>query len=158
MLTEPVDFCLDPQFDGPDRLKCEACGCEWPDLYGTSYVCPECGDDPERNCMEAASHPPIPPNCLYFVQDENEWLFRAPNHWRGVLLSDTLCEEGWTHEHRDAWRPIIACIARCAWLDEGLNQSAKVSTSRQEYGDYCYNLAECWREWGYPMKQNQAPD
>lgn len=104
------------------------------------------------------SHPPVPPNCPYFAKDGEDWLFRAPNHWSGVVLASGV-EEGlvWTDEHLNGWRPIIAAVARCAWLDEAAKLNGYIAESGEDTSGYIDHLfkradmlknAQAWREWG----------
>lgn len=79
-----------------------------------------------------SDHPPIPPNCPYFVwnSEDDEFDFRQPIHKPYVDGGGTgsVCiglegkgsqyDDPWRPEFYGRWRPIIAAVARCAWLDE----------------------------------------
>lgn len=123
-------------------------------------------------------HPPIPPNCRYFERAYDLWGFRnsweqdwSANHSILVLLTEDN-QKHWVTQYGTAnlqtWRPIIAAVARCAWLDEHKRVNAewemfgisvrsgaidnKGSAAKMEayYQAYEASLenAEAWRVWG----------
>lgn len=60
-------------------------------------------------------HPPIPPNCDWFFEDEGKWFFTLPqsgrrNGWIAI-------EVGAAADMRDP-RTVIAVVAKSAWEDE----------------------------------------
>ena len=97
------------------------------------------------------SHPPIPPNCPYFeripgARKLDGWLFRFQNEGMDFTLCDI---EGFYDGHEDwlkANRPIIAAVARCAWLDEELNRMKE--RRRLDSLDECRTNAHAWAKWG----------
>lgn len=52
----------------------------------------------------------------------------------------------------DAWRPIIAAVARCGWLDiakERLDREDKTHiTDVGEWSKDAFVIADMWRKWG----------
>lgn len=95
-------------------------------------------------------HPPIPPNCPYF-RDSDGW---------HLLILISAGEERW-FDLSDMngplaiiWRPVIAAVARCAWLDvheEARNNNWACEWTHNERGEliskYQVNT-ESWRVWG----------
>lgn len=70
-------------------------------------------------------HPPVPPNCPWFDTDRDgsNW-FMYPGQETGMGMHEVVWLDGpmCAGHHRDVvlrdFRPIIAAVARCAWLDE----------------------------------------
>lgn len=102
------------------------------------------------------SHPPIPPGCPYFkLADSGRWYFVFPNgeaannNYTDILLA----ELGFTCDVDKEQRPVIAAVARCAWLDE----AEKVEAAYDENGviirtGLCNSQARknaaAWAAWG----------
>lgn len=60
------------------------------------------------------SHPPIPPNCQFFSRSsDSPWHFNMPHTDGSNEMISISLAEGYSRI-----RAIIACVARCAWLDE----------------------------------------
>ena len=110
-------------------------------------------DEPED--LAEMTHPPIPPNCPLFVAgafelfDGDGCIFMVLLDW--PLPEDTVTKRQNQHE-LEIYRPIIAAVARCAWLDEAerlrhdkvwLSDPWDMRTGRAREN------AEAWREWGY---------
>lgn len=102
-----------------------------------------------RDCIAAASqgekemkndHPPIPPNNSFFKKG----CFRFDGKW--LIIDDVSL--------RSMKRPIIAAVARCAWLDEAMKwakcpvNDCKNFDSIAEYKADAESNAEAWRVWG----------
>ncbi len=99
--------------------------------------------------------PPIPPNCPYFVTDEDRpgmlWF-----HCKNFKISNYEVAECLTIESDELQiiRPVVAAVARCAWLDEayrvrrgrcldtlvGVGQIGEYKTAKEN--------ASAWRVWG----------
>jgi len=110
------------------------------------------------------SHPPIPPNCEFFVKHT------SPKY----LGNDVFMLFGYDEvdlsadlpHHDRRMKKIIAAVARCAWLDEahkhwkaytvpdGYAQGVTPEDGAawrmkvKDYRDDCWNNAEAWRVWG----------
>lgn len=54
-------------------------------------------------------HPPVPPNCPFF--QDGRMVFPSSDLY-------PLMRPAWRLSAPDTMRPIIAAVARCAWLDE----------------------------------------
>jgi len=87
--------------------------------------------------------PPIPPGCECLVPINGELRLH-------VRLPD-----GTAYARPDAyWRPIIAAIARCAWLDEAERIHREVLSEKKaivgwyEGTQAAFANAELWRKWG----------
>ena len=82
-------------------------------------------------------HPPIPPNCESFVSNGGLCLL-IPESEDGseVCVSINQCDK--------AWRPIIAAVARCAWIDIADNDQ---ETEQKVYVEAMKN-ADAWKAWG----------
>ncbi len=79
------------------------------------------------------SHPPIP-RTINMIRKPSD-LCPGRFHWtigscRYIYFEDDTGD-----------RPIVAAIARCAWLDIGLKQGKKASGS-------AFENSELWRQWG----------
>lgn len=83
-------------------------------------------------------HPPIPPNCKYFVEDEDGVWFV---HWdnmptgtrsRTLISALTLWDKG-----------IVSAVARCAWFDY-------ILTNQGNINDRLLAMRNCdaWADWG----------
>jgi hypothetical protein len=98
-----------------------------------------------QNSVTHPPIPPLPPNCGHFREQY-------------FLLScgETICLLGTAR-----WRPIIAAVARCAWLDEAqaLDVTHKHAFSemrafptihRDEHAKYVAAIAnaKAWAKWG----------
>ena len=103
----------------------------------------------EPEYLAEMTHPPIPPNCPLFVAGAFE-LFDGDGCIFMVLLAwplpeDTVTKRQNQHELQ-LYRPIIAAVARCAWVDEAANchlRAAHVACHEANEN------AEAWRVWGY---------
>lgn len=92
---------------------------------------------------ETALHPPIPTFDKHFSQyADGHWFFSLLPHSAGhIRIYDA-------HEHRY----LVACAARCAWLDharestEALKQVRHVNLINEERD--CLANAEAWKKWG----------
>lgn len=102
--------------------------------------------------MSEPTHPPIPPNAEYFRYDngDEEWVFCVligPGEIRSLSLPT-----GGIFSR--LWRPIIAAVARCAWMDEGRRRCAALdaidggSMTGVRHDNESESNAEAWREWG----------
>ncbi len=64
--------------------------------------------------------PPIPPNCEFFLEVDGRWVFSAVG---GFAADSKLWARGdwpWPLDDIQAFQvPIIAAVARCAFLDIG---------------------------------------
>jgi hypothetical protein len=107
------------------------------------------------------SHPPIPLNCPYFkYEPDGKYFFNQQPQWVFGIPSKGESEVFFTWwVFVDHLRPLIAAVARCAWLDqasriEGLNTSATMSfydgMVATESRDIAIENAEAWRIWGVP--------
>lgn len=103
------------------------------------------------------SHPLIPPDCRYFTGE----FFDPPptSQWDegsghpAIMTTAPIAlnpEDGLV---LDMWRPVIAAVARCAWLDE----AEKYPDKFMKYGDHPHNenkrqealfRADEWKKWG----------
>jgi len=115
------------------------------------------------------NHPPIPPNCPYFKlttvhvlkegvppHDVQEWYFHeAPS------MSANFCEDislrflssTTLGQHRKEQRHVVACVARCAWLDSRNYPPKEYEHERDSMGHevweaMCEENAEAWKDWG----------
>lgn len=108
-------------------------------------------------------HPPIPPNCTCWFEVKND-----PNR-NGLWFSPFAHHHDtstWSHDESFPWdfsnpdlfdaeeRRIIACVARCAWLDEA-ERWAKTPVNDGKNFDAIAGYkaeaeanAEAWRKWG----------
>lgn len=86
------------------------------------------------------NYPQIPPHSDDFKQYVGEWFFLYPG---GRLSLLWVSEGGQNLDLKAAWRHIIACVARCAWLDRAEEFGDFVIKARDE----CLTNAEAWR-WG----------
>ncbi len=85
------------------------------------------------------SHPPIPPNSDYFVKVGNgDYLFQV-NPKLSVHTRVSIA----VYDTPECWRPIIAAVARCAWMDE----AAKIYGKEPKHYT-CLKNSEEWRIWG----------
>lgn len=97
--------------------------------------------------------PPIPPNCIQFQKSGNSLIdsFNTPAGYVALI----------TIHNNSYWRPIIAAVARCAWLDFAMKcnktlDSVDADTPNLEMvcGDLnsaasdAFNNAEAWSVWG----------
>jgi hypothetical protein len=105
------------------------------------------------------NHPPIPPNCDYFKLECDEWTFGLPGVTTNVVPESNSAKD----EHfARRLRPVIACVARCAWLDESerIIEVRRNMPNGEPY-EYCRKAkalkeeaykasdnAEAWRKWG----------
>lgn len=101
------------------------------------------------------SHPPIPPNCPYFgVMDESgEDAFQCSYMELWGLESPVMMDSKF-------WPPIIAAVARCAWLDEEAKLEDALDRIKAPYPEpwdsvptwrernAVHDNAEAWRVWG----------
>ncbi len=105
------------------------------------------------------SHPPIPPNCEHLREAGDSVLLCAGGKIIGSIQD--------FNARPQALRPIVAAVARCAWLDErdrnaklcddtyvdsehpcyGLSQSAEHEAA-WEATKTCAKNAKAWKEWG----------
>lgn len=86
-------------------------------------------------------NPPIPPNCDNFVFIDGEYFFTIPNEMLGNQIFICVREpdiKATLHIMWVAFKPIIAAVARCAWLD--IPNNSKMYMAQQN--------AEAWRTWG----------
>ena len=109
---------------------------------------------------ENSKHPAIPPNCPYFESHAN---LGIPSQWRFVARPAV---DMFVDKASPMFRPIIAAVARCAWLDECIrldailgdvcnsnceadNPADIVSTSSIRHALQKTKInAEAWRIWG----------
>ena len=105
-------------------------------------------------------HPPIPPNCPWFDTDRDgaNW-FMYPGQETGMGMHEVVWLDGpmCVGHHRDVilrdFRPIIAAVARCAWLDEAFGTSDKVGLCFSSKADECMRgraairNADAWAKW-----------
>jgi hypothetical protein len=111
------------------------------------------------------THPPIPPNCKYFEEVEGECQFHIRFSKFEYTNPDSqfifcILEDAGPME-----RPIIAAVARCAWLDEAEKFNAEFynlcdledgNQEQLERGLHlddvlipgAYGNAKAWAEWG----------
>ncbi len=102
------------------------------------------------------SHPPIPPNCPYFElpRDGGPVVF-----WYTLPPSkpdpDTMDLIGYPLDNSySPWHPIIAAVARCAWLDEAQRRVHGGEYSKYRLSHHVLKESECmenielWRVWG----------
>src|SRR3990167_5127383 len=88
------------------------------------------------------THPPVPPGPHWKRQGS---LFIVPKSrpehtWICIGMEDP----------PTPWKPIIAAVARCGWVDEAVQQTEfflQAGSSRQEYADRCIHMAEAWACW-----------
>ena len=84
-------------------------------------------------------HPPIPPNCKHFDSGVHPYFI--------LDCGDEICLITTAR-----WRPIVAAVARCAWLDEAERIKKEFWTKDNvkicpEYNDAIIN-SEAWAAWG----------
>jgi len=85
------------------------------------------------------NHPPIPPNCLYFGPNGT---FTSP--CSGIITLSAMRKILDT-----PWIPIIAALARCAWLDEAVTRTQEREDEGYDtYVPMCHKNAAAWAEWG----------
>ena len=101
------------------------------------------------------THPPIPPGCRNFERHGDGFLFYGGlNNAVG-----TICVRYPDSPHLASWRPVIAAVARCAWLDAAANALAHRAVSQDAFGVHAtvrssqdlleaIMQAEAWRAWG----------
>ncbi len=84
-------------------------------------------------------HPPIPPNCEGIIQlVDGVLMLLMPGGSRRLTM----------------YRPYIAAVARCAWLDEGMRRCAEKDKvdggclTAIRYDAEGERNAEAWRNWG----------
>lgn len=111
------------------------------------------------------NHPPIPPNCPYFSKLV-PGLFHFEDHVNAVrVVFNVRAKAPFSAEVRH----IIACVVRCAWLDEATaDQDALLKMSLGTVPDETVmenlrfqigrklRLADKWRKWGEAKEASDA--
>ena len=92
------------------------------------------------------THPPMPTHCPYF---ESGFYFRYPERIAQTRVSRTGLRLDRVSRLE---RPIIAAVARCAWLDEyhKLDESSALmkATWDKDLDVIAWNNAQAWSKWG----------
>lgn len=68
--------------------------------------------------MNNSKHPPIPPNCNFFLERPDGTIEFRTTDIPNVHNLANLGMKHWDDDRYSYWRPIIAAISRCGWLDE----------------------------------------
>jgi hypothetical protein len=86
------------------------------------------------------NHPEVPPNCPYFYINPlgRIWFQIEPD------TLDSYCDCPIDVEPPDIVRPVIAAVARCAWLDVAYDNRAMSDCT----GRLAEKRAGEWKKWG----------
>ncbi len=112
-------------------------------------------------------HPPIPPGCKNFEDLKNgRKVFSCEQtcvcfQWRDENQNSV---DNFTY-HLKLWRAVIAAVARCAWMDEGVLAQIEMERNsvkahsiewKKQHSRYCESLRNetAWAKWqkGEPWK------
>ncbi len=95
--------------------------------------------------------PPIPPNCPHFEVQKNGAILFWTVLEKDLDIGDRCIPVRFSIK-RDVmyWRPVIAAVARCAWLDEARKTTIDDEVAGKKIGEWedAVNNAEAWRAWG----------
>ena len=127
----------------------------------------------------SSTHPPIPPNCIHLELidvlniDTGEivkewWFFESPlvrAHAVSLsFLSGMIDKPRGEYEHRKHQRYVVACVARSAWMDEGVLARVAMQTAVDRSGALAdrYRAAianeTAWAKWGKGRRGNDSRD
>jgi hypothetical protein len=100
------------------------------------------------------NHPPIPPSSPVFVQLCRDYHSYTKGAWLFSISPTHADPKWWSHDEDFPWmldllkpassqRLLVACVARCAWLDKAAIYPVKSPESL-----LALMTAELWRKWG----------
>ena len=116
--------------------------------------------------VSAMNLPPIPPRCKYFAIENgvykfDEWHFSIVTddgiylyHAVSALVKEPIKPRSllWSRGYRPGyWRPLIAAVARCAWIDEAERVciDGMIDNDQQdEPYETAIGNARLWKDWG----------